>query len=156
MKTLNQILEDMHINCADDFYDLMSCYWNNSEDAILVYDTKIDNAFITRIWHNNKIKLRPEQIVLARLAKPNLLEYNEYDLFDDYELHQISRYYKGDWYEWLKKHNSYPLENRINDAGRIYFEQNWPEFYNNMEEKLMEAQKEVSNKQNKRCSNRKS
>ena len=44
---------------------------------------------------------------------------------------------------------SYPLENRINDAGRIYFEQNWPEFYNNMEEKLMEAQKEVSNEQNK-------
>mgnify|MGYP007112891180 CR=1 FL=1 len=143
MKTLNQILEDMDINCADDFYDKMAENWDDGNDAIFVYNTETEKARFGRMPKDNWYYVKGD-ILLARMHKPTELNYENEDLFDDYERHQISRYYKGDWYEWLKKHNSYPLENRINDAGRIYFETNWSQFYNEMEDKLMEAQKEVS------------
>ena len=36
MKTLNQILEDMDINRADDFYDKMAENWDDCHDAVFV------------------------------------------------------------------------------------------------------------------------
>jgi hypothetical protein len=135
MKTLNQILEDMHINWSDDFYDKMAENWDDCHDAVFVYNTETEKARFGRIPKDNWYYVKKGDILLARMHKPTELNYENEDLFTPEEIEIIEKY---DGYFW-------DIEERVENASRSYLENNWNAFYNEMEDKLMEAQKEVSN-----------
>ena len=144
MKTLNQILEDMHINWSDDFYDKMAENWDDGNDAIFVYNTETEKARFGRMPKDNWYYVKGD-ILLARMHKPTELNYENEDLFTPEEIEIIYEKYDGYFWDYVEFHKEFSIEERVENASRSYLENNWNAFYNEMEEKLIEGQKEVSN-----------
>ena len=146
MKTLDEILDELNIQFPDDFYDKMAENWDDGNDAIFIYNLKNEKAEFDRIPKYDAWYPYSGKILLARMSKPCWKDYEISDLFDEVELYDIERLCNGDWSRYLSLNPDYSLEERVENASRNYFETNWSQYvYNEMEDKLMEAQKEVSN-----------
>lgn len=78
-------------------------------------------------------------ILLARMHKPTEMNYETTDLFTEEEMEIIYDKYDGFWSDYVKFHPEYSIEERVENASRNYFETNWSQFYNEMEDKLMEG-----------------
>jgi len=144
MKTLHEIFRELGICWSDDFYNNMERYWDDCHDAIFVYNTETEKARFGRIPKCNWF-LSDNEVLIARMSKPSEYSYDFDDFFSEEELEEIRDNFDGDWSEWLSQHTNYTLEERINDTAKCYLENNWSQFYNEMEAQLMEAQKEVDN-----------
>jgi hypothetical protein len=144
MKTLHELFKELEVYWSDDFYDKMAENWDDCHDAVFVYNTETEKARFGQMPKDNWYYIKGD-ILLARMHKPTEMNYETTDLFTEEEMEIIYDKYDGFWSDYVKFHPEYSIEERVENASRSYLENNWNAFYNEMEEKLMEAQKEVDN-----------
>ena len=138
MKTLDEILDELNIKFPDDFYDKMAENWDYGNDAIFVYNTETEKARFGRMPKDNWYYVKGD-ILLARMHKPTELNYENEDLFTPEEIEIIYDKYDGYFHDYVKFHKEFSIEERVEKLSRNYFETNWSQFYNEMEDKLMEG-----------------
>ena len=138
MKTLHELFKELEVYCADDFYDKMAENWDDGNDAIFVYNTETEKARFGRMPKDNWYYVKGD-ILLARMHKPTSLNYENEDLFTPEEIEIIYDKYDGYFHDYVKFHKEFSIEERVEKLSRNYFETNWSQFYNEMEDKLMEG-----------------
>jgi len=140
--TFEKVLEQLGCNTPDEFYEKMSQYWDDCNDAMLVFNPHIGEGKFESIPREDWFYSEKGEIVLAKLSKPDWRNYEVEDLFDEEELQEINNDYDGDWSLWLEKNPDYSLDERVKEAGEAYFENAWFAFYDSMNAKLAEIQQE--------------
>ena len=106
-------------------------------DSVLVYDFIDDEVRVEHIPHGCSYDPYGRVIVLfsLRAGKPDDgLEWRE--LFDDDELEKIRDEYDDDWVKYLEEHPEDRYIDRCEEVQMFYFEQNWNETLDKIDQAL--------------------